>query len=161
MYCCNYRQGAATGSKDAKKALAKAMKKKEKAEKKAQEDYQREMRKAREEQRLEEERKKEEERAKKREEEEQRARDEEEERQRQEEEEYQKWIQYITLDGEGTDAKEDLFSNQDLLNQFITTIQSKKVVSIDELAADFDMTPDVCDASIVLFYRKFYLQSIV
>lgn len=136
------------------------MKKKEKAEKKAQEDYQREMRKAREEQRLEEERKKEEERAKKREEEEQRARDEEEERQRQEEE-YQKWIQYITLDGEGTDAKEDLFSNQDLLNQFITTIQSKKVVSIDELAADFDMTPDVCDACIVLFYRKFYLQSIV
>lgn len=140
---CNCRQGASKGSKDTKKALAKALKKKEKAEKKAQDDYQRELRKAREEQRLEEEKKRDEERIKKREEEEQRAREAEEERQRQEEEEYQKWVQYITLEGEGSDLKEDIFSNETRLNQFIETIKSRKVSVIDEIGAEFDMTPDV------------------
>lgn len=119
------------------------MKKKEKAEKKAQDDYQRELRKAKEEQRIEEERKRDEERARIREEEEQRARELEEERQRQEEEEYQKWVQYITLEGEGTDAKEDMFSNEELLNQFIQYIKSHKVTIIDEVAAEFKMSSDV------------------
>ncbi|CBK19665.2 uncharacterized protein [Blastocystis hominis] len=121
------------------------MKKKEKAEKRARDEYEREMRKAREEKRQQEEQRKEEERAKQREEEELRARLAEEERLRREEEEYAKWEQFITLEGEGTDAKEDLFSNQERLDSFIDTLRSRKVADIDEIASEFNMTQEVCD----------------
>ena len=146
MLFLEYRlQEDGRGGKDSKKALAKAMKKKEKAEKRARDEYEREIRKAREEKRQQEEQRKEEERAKQREEEELRARLAEEERLRREEEEYAKWEQFITLEGEGTDAKEDLFSNQERLDSFIDTLRSRKVADIDEIASEFNMTQEVCD----------------
>lgn len=138
-----YRQNEGNlNNKDVKKAMAKAVKKKEKAEKKAQEDYQREVRKAREEQRLEEQRKKDEERALKLREEEERQRQEEEERLRQEEEEYKKWEQYIVLEGEGTDAKEDFFADEERVSKFITYLTTSKVCVLDEVAAEFGMKGD-------------------
>lgn len=123
------------------------MKKKEKAEKRARDEYEREMRKAREEKRQQEEQRKEEERAKQREEEELRARLAEEERLRREEEEYAKWEQFITLEGEGTDAKEDLFSNPERLESFIDTLRTRKVADIDEIASEFNMTQEVRDVA--------------
>ena len=139
------QDGASGGraTKDTKKALAKAMKKKEKAERRIQIEREREMRKAREERRLEEERKKDEERARKKEEEEQRERELEDERRRKEEEEYAKWEKYITLEGEGVDVKEDLFDNEERLEQFVHTIVSRKVTVLDEIAVEFDMSVQV------------------
>ena len=137
------------------------MKKKEKAEKKAQENYQREIRKAREEQRLEEERKKEEERAQKRQEEEDRLRQEEEERQLREEEEYKKWEQYIVLEGEGTDVKEDLFDDEARVNQFINYLNTRKVCVMDEVGAEFGMKTDEVLAAIERLERENRLTVIV
>lgn len=121
------------------------MKKKEKAEKRAREEYERELKRAREEKRQQEEQKKEEERAKQQEEEELQARLAEEERIRREEEEYAKWEQFITLEGEGTDIKEDIFSNQERLESFIDTLRTRKVTDIDEIASEFNMTQEVGD----------------
>ena len=62
-----------------------------------------------------------------------------------EEEEYAKWEQFITLEGEGTDVKEDIFSNQERLESFIDTLRTRKVTDIDEIASEFNMTQEVGD----------------
>ena len=92
---------------------------------------------------MEEERKRDEERAKKRQEEEEKARVLEEERLRQEEEEYKKWEQFITVEDEGIGAKEDIFENPQRLDNFIQYLTSHKVCVIDDVAAEFGLTSEV------------------
>jgi hypothetical protein len=70
----------------------------------------------------------------------------EEEAKKKEEEEYMKWKLNFAVDQAGVEAEEELVESQSKLASFIHYITSRKVVALDDLAAEFSMpTTDVID----------------
>ena len=75
----------------------------------------------------------------------------EEEAKKKEEDEYLKWKIGFAVDQVGVEAEEDLVESQSKLASFILYITSRKVVSLDDLAAEFSMpTADVIDRILAL-----------
>eukprot|EP00210_Caulerpa_lentillifera_P005488 g5248.t1 len=57
-------------------------------------------------------------------------------RRQQEEEEAAKWAEFITVEEKGEIEEND---EQDLMKQFVDTIKSRKIVVLEELAAEFEI----------------------